>query len=183
MSEQNPIRIRDQYMREYGLDSKQFLEQQEIYERNHVINEKKIKIFLDTNGWPSVEMVGEQGNITICNVLQHSPKDVREKYLPMMKNAVETKGLNPQLLVRAEDRLATDRGDLQIYGGQMKYYPETKSFNVWPVFDPENIDERRAKLDLPPIAPFLKQRFDFDWDLDEQVKRTEEFIAQKSIKP
>ena len=32
-----------------------------------------------------------------------------------------------------------------INSGQMKYCPETKSFNVWPVFDPNNIDERRAK--------------------------------------
>ncbi|MEM6380730.1 MAG: DUF6624 domain-containing protein, partial [Bacteroidota bacterium] len=84
----------------------------------------------------------------------------------------------PQLLVRAEDRLATDRDELQIYGGQMKYYPETQSFNVWPVLDPVNIDKRRAEIGLEPIAEFLKARFDFEWDLEEQIKRTEAFIKE-----
>lgn len=77
--------------------------------------------------------------------------------------------------MRAEDRIATEQGELQIYGGQMKYYPETKSFNVWPVFDPINIDKRRAKIGLEPIAEFLKNRFDFEWNLEEQLIRTAEF--------
>lgn len=83
--------------------------------------------------------------------------------------------------MRAEDRIATERGDLQIYGGQMKYYPETKSFNVWPVYDPVNIDKRRAEIGLEPIAVFLKNRFDFEWELEEQIKRTEAFKKEKSM--
>jgi len=43
----------------------------------------------------------------------------------------------------------------------MKYYPKTKTFNVWPVYDPVNIDKRRAKIGLEPIAIFLKRRFNF----------------------
>jgi hypothetical protein len=168
-------------MEKYGVESKQALEQQKIYRANHIVNERKITSLLDKEGWPSISEVDERGMRTICNVLQHSPVDVRIKYLPMMKDAVLTKGLNPQLLVRAEDRLATDRGELQIYGGQMKYYPETESFNVWPVFEPQNIDERRAKIGLPPIAQHLKQRFDFEWNLEEQVKRTEQFLASKKV--
>lgn len=61
----------------------------------------------------------------------------------------------------------------------MKNYPETKSFNLWPVLDPENIDKRRAEIGLEPIAEFLKSRFDFEWDLEEQVKRTEAFKNAK----
>jgi len=63
----------------------------------------------------------------------------------MMKQAVKEKKLEARFWDRAEDRIATSRGDLQIYGGQMKYYPETKSLNVWSVYDPFNIDKRRAK--------------------------------------
>lgn len=177
-TEQTPIRLRDSLMRIYGADSKEYKEQQLIYEKNHIINEKKVKIILDNYGWPTKEMIGEQGNWTICNVIQHADNEVRIKYLPMMRKAVKEKKLEPRFLVRAEDRIATERGDLQIYGGQMKYYPETKSFNVWPVFDPVNIDKRRAEIGLEPIAEFLKNRFDFEWDLEEQIKRTEEFKNQ-----
>jgi hypothetical protein len=60
----------------------------------------------------------------------------------------------------------------------MKYYPDTKSFNVWPVYDPANIDKRRAIIGLGPIKEFLKQRFDFDWNLEEQIERTEAFIRE-----
>ena len=43
------------------------------------------------------------------------------------------------------------------------------------VFDPVNIDKRRAAIGLGPIKEFLKNRFDFEWNLEEQIKRTEEF--------
>jgi len=174
-TEQTPIRLRDSLMKIHGDESKEFLEQQKIYERNHAINEKKIRDILDKSGWPVKEIIGEQGNRTICNVIQHAENNIRIKYLPMMKQAVLDKHLNPQLLVRAEDRIATERGDLQIYGGQMKFYPETKTFNVWPVFDPVNIDKRRTEIGLGSIKEYLKNRFDFEWNLEEQIKRTEEF--------
>jgi len=98
-----------------------------------------------------------------------------------MRQAVKEGQLAPRFLVRTEDRVATEQSKLQIYGGQMKYYPETKSFNVWPVLDPKNIDKRRAEIGLEPIAEFLKNRFDFEWNLEEQIKRTEEFERKRNI--
>jgi len=174
-TEQQPITLRDSLINIYGTESELVQEQQAIYKSNHIINERKVKNILDKYGWPTKEMAGEQGNWIICNVIQHSDNEVRLQYLPMMRQAVEDKKLEPRFLVRAEDRIATERGDLQIYGGQMKYYPETKSFNLWPVLDPKNIDKRRAKIGLEPIAEFLKNRFDFEWNLEEQIQRTEEF--------
>ena len=135
-TEQEPITLRDSLIEKYGVESKEVQGQQEIYERNHAINERKVKVILDKYGWPEKDIIGVQGNWTICNVIQHSDNEVRVKYLPMMRQAVKDKKLHPRFLVRTEDRIATERGDLQIYGGQMKYYPETKSFNVWPVYDP-----------------------------------------------
>lgn len=179
-TEQEPIRRRDSLMAKYGVESAEAQEQQEIYERNHTINEKKVRALLDTYGWPDKSIVGEQGHRTLCNVIQHAENDIRIQYLPMMRAAVQDKGLHPRFLVRAEDRIATERGDLQIYGGQMKYYPETQSFNVWPVYDPANIDKRRAEIGLGPIAEHLKNRFDFEWDLEEQIRRTREFEAERN---
>lgn len=180
-TEQTPIRKRDSLMRIYGVESKEAQIQQEIYKKNHLINEIKVRSILDKYGWPTEDMIGENGNWTICNVIQHSDNEVRLKYLPLMRQAVKDKKLEPRFLVRAEDRIATERGDLQIYGGQMKYYPETKSFNVWPVYDPENIDKRRAEIGLGPISEYLKERFDFEWNLEEQIKRSEEFEKEKLL--
>jgi len=173
--EQIPIRLRDSLINIYGAESKEADVYQKEYRKNHVLNIKKIKKILDKYDWPELTLIGAQGNRTICNVLQHADQETREHYIPRMKQAVLDKKLEPRYLVRAEDRIATDKGELQIYGGQMKYYPETKSFNVWPVFDPINIDERRAEIGLEPIAIFLKDRFDFEWNLEAQIKRSKEF--------
>ena len=91
-------------------------------------NIKKIRAILDNHGWPKKTVIGEQGNRTICNVLQHANQETREYYLPMMRQAVLDSKLAPRYLVRAEDRIATDKGELQVYGGQMKYYPEIEKF-------------------------------------------------------
>lgn len=179
-TEQRPIALRDSLMRLYGAEAELVKEQQAIYRKNHVVNEKKVKNILDTYGWPTKETIGEQGNLTICNVIQHSDNETRIKYLPLMRQAVKEEKLEPRFLVRAEDRIATEKGEPQMYGGQMKYYPETKSFNVWPIFDPKNVDKRRAEIGLGPIAPFLKNRFDFEWNLEEQIKRTEEFERKRN---
>ncbi len=178
-TEQLPIRSRDSLIELYGVDHDLVKEQNLIIDKNHAINEEKVKTILDKYGWPTKEMTGERGNWTICNVIQHSDNEVRLQYLPMMRQAVKDKKLEARFLVRAEDRIATERGDLQIYGGQMKYYPETKSFNLWPVYDPENIDKRRTAIGLDSIAIFLQDRFDFEWNLEEQIKRSEEFILAK----
>jgi hypothetical protein len=135
---------------------------------------------LDKQGWPDISLIGEIGNITIANVLQHSDIEIRMRYLPMMKDAVKSKGLPPRLLARAEDRIATDRGEPQIYGGQIKYYPETESFDVWPIADPANVDKRRAEIGLEPIADFLASRRNpLEWDIEEQKRRTEEFLTSQ----
>ena len=178
-TEQEPIRKRDSLMEIYGIESDEAQKQQLIYERNHALNEIKIKEILDKYGWPEKSLIGEEGNLTICNVLQHSDYALRIKYLPLMKKAVKAQKLHARFLVRAEDRIATDRGELQIYGGQMKYYPETQSFNVWPVYDPANIDKRRAEIGLGPIAEHLKNRFNFEWNLEAQIQRSAIFEAER----
>lgn len=178
-TEQEPIRRRDSLIKVHGVESKEVLEQQRIYEKNHAINEKVVRDILDNSGWPDKAVIGERGNLTICNVIQHSANEVRIKYLPVMKAAVLAKQLHPRFLVRAEDRIATEAGELQIYGGQMKYYPETESFNVWPVYDPANINKRRAAIGLGPIEEHLRNRFNFEWNLAEQIRRTREFEAAK----
>ena len=179
-TEQRPITLRDSLMKIHGADSELVKEQQAIYQKNHMVNERKVKHLLDTYGWPTKENAGERGNWTICNVLQHSDNTVRLHYLPMMREAVKEEKLEPRFLVRAEDRIATEKGELQIYGGQMKYYPETKSFNLWPVFDPKNIDKRRTEIGLDSIAIFLRNRFDFEWNLEEQIERTEAFERKRN---
>lgn len=181
IKEQIPIRKRDSLMDIYGPEHENLIPLTEEIRSNHEQNMEQIAEILDTYGWPSPEQSGTNGNWTICNVIQHDSPETREKYIPMMRQAVIDGKLEARWLVRTEDRLATDKGELQIYGGQMKYYKETKSFNVWPVYDPENINKRRAAIGLNTIEEHLKERFNFDWNLEEQIERSKEFERQKLI--
>lgn len=49
----------------------------------------------------------------------------------------------------------------------MKYYLEIKIFNVWFVYDFVNIDKRRVEIGFELIVEFFKNRFDFEWNLEE----------------
>jgi len=177
--DREPLTKRDSMSEIYGPESEVAQYFQRIAWKNHPQNIKKIKEILGEENWPDAELIGQRGNEIICNILQHSDQETREYYLPRMKQAVLDKKLEARWLVRAEDRIATDKGELQIYGGQMKWYPALKTFNVWPVYDPINIDKRRAEIGLIPIAEHLKNRFDFEWNLEEQIKRSKAFEMER----
>ena len=177
--EQTPIRARDELMRKYGAESKEAMAQQKIVKKNHAVNERKVRELLEEHGWPDIDVMGEQGSRTLFLVIQHSAPEVRVKYLPMMKEAVKKGDLLPRYLANVEDRVATDMGQLQVYGNQIKYYPETKTFDVWPIKDPANVDKRRATIGLGPLAEHLKNRFDLEWDLEKQLERTAQFEAEQ----
>ncbi|MFQ3174665.1 MAG: hypothetical protein ACI8W0_001789 [Flavobacterium sp.] len=100
----------------------------------------------------------------------------------MLRIAIKNGNTQPRYLANIEDRTATDLGNMAVYGEQMKYYPEQKSFNVWPVCDPVNIDKRRSEIRLILIAEHLKNRFDFEWKLEEQIERSEEFEKKLQCK-
>lgn len=180
-TEQEHLRSRDSVMNIYGPESKEWVVYQKLFQTNHNNNNnaKKIKLILSNNTWPDPTLSGPNGNRAICNVIQHVDPATRESYLPLMRQAVAEGKLEPRFLVRSVDRTATDKGELQIYGGQMKYYPESKSFNVWPIYDPVNVDSRRAAIGLGSIADWLRMRFDFEWDLEEQIKRSADFEKEK----
>ena len=76
-NEQEPIRQRDNMMEKHGVDSKEAQEYQEIYKRNHAVNEKKVTALLDEYGWLGSDIIGDQGNTTLFLVVQHSDFETR----------------------------------------------------------------------------------------------------------
>ena len=60
-------------------------------------------------------------------------------------------------------------GEKQIFGSQINLDKETKKYFLYPVIDPENIDERRRQMGLQPISDYLKI-WDIDWIAEEYIK-------------
>jgi hypothetical protein len=125
--------------------------------RTDSINVEKIKSILNHFGWLGPESIGERGNSTLFLVIQHSDVKTRQYYLPMMRAAVQDKKASSKDLALLEDRTALNQGKKQIYGSQLGRDDKTKKYYLLPLEDPANVDKRRAKMGLIPIAEYLRQ--------------------------
>lgn len=180
------IYIEDQtYRRQIGTIEEKFgRESDEIKKHWKLINEKdsinliKIQNILNERGWLGPKEIGNQGNSTLFLVIQHSPLEVQEKYLPMMREAVKKGNANPSSLALLEDRVTLRKGGKQIYGSQIGRDPETGEYFVSPLEDPENVDLRRAEVGLGPIAEYIRN-WNMTWDLKKHIERTEKMEKEK----
>lgn len=163
----------------YGMQSEEAKKQDSLSHLIQANNVLELDKLLERYGWPGEDEIGEDAGYSLFGIIQHSSMNTRPKYLPIMREAVKNGKCRPGYLAGIEDRIATDNNELQIYGDQVKYYPDTNTFDVWPIIDPAHVDERRASIGLQPIAIHLKNRFDMDWDLEKQVARTKEFLERK----
>jgi len=163
----------------YGMQSLEAKNQDSITHLIRASNLVEIDKILEKNGWPGEDQIGEEGGYSLFAIIQHANMNTRPKYLPIIREAVKNGNCRARYLAGIEDRIATDNDELQIYGDQVKFYPITETFDVWPIIDPENVDQRRASIGLQPIAVHLKDRFNLDWDLEKQKVRTQEFLEKK----
>lgn len=174
------IYIEDQtYRRQIGeIEEKFGRESDEMKKHWKLINEKdsinliKIQKILDEKGWLGSNVIGSQGNSTLFLVIQHSPLEVQEKYLPMMRDAVKNGKANSSSLALLEDRVALRKGGKQIYGSQIGRDQETGEYFVSPLIDPENVDKRRAEVGLGPIADYISN-WNMTWDVKKHIERSE----------
>jgi hypothetical protein len=136
------------------------------------INLVKVKKILDERGWLGADIVGVQGNTTLFLVIQHSDYETRQKYLPMMREAVENGNARASSLALLEDRVALEKGEKQIYGSQIAGNSESGYF-VRPLIDPDNVDKRRAEVGLVPIQDYVS-RWGIVWDVEEFKKKQQD---------
>ena len=135
------------------------------------INRIKVTKILDERGWLGSDVIGEQGNLTLFLVIQHSPIETQLKYLPMMREAVKKGNARGIDLALLEDRVALDQGKRQIYGSQIGKEEGTGIFFVFPIIDPENVDKRRAEIGLQTLDEYINF-WGITWDIEEHKKLT-----------
>ncbi|MDQ7918072.1 hypothetical protein RBU60_10830 [Mesonia sp. MT50] len=155
---------------EYGRDSKEMKAHWATITEKDSINLIKIQEILDERGWLGTDVIGRRGNSTLFLVIQHADLEVQEKYLPMMREAVEKGNAQASSLALLEDRVALRKGEKQIYGSQIGRDQETGEFYVSALIDPENVDERRAKVGLGSIADYVSN-WDMTWDVEKHKER------------
>ena len=125
-------------------------------ERTDSINLVTVKRILDTYGWPSG--LSEDANNAIFLVVDHSDLETMNKYLGVFQDAASRGILPMQDLVTLEDRILMDSGWPQFYGTQSRQISKNgkSQIYIWPVDNPDSLNERRASVGLSTIEEYLE---------------------------
>jgi hypothetical protein len=116
------------------------------------------KIFAEY-GYLGVEEVGKTGSHDLWLLIQHSDKDPKfqEAVLAEMKKHVERKNANGTDYAYLIDRVNLNTGKQQMYGTQMRRNNETGITAPHDLFEPENVNKRRAEVGLNTIEEYIEQ--------------------------
>lgn len=101
-----------------------------------------VERILNTQGYPGKSVVGEPTNTAAWYVIQHNPEKIPD-YLDMMKAAAAKDELPFRLVAMMEDRYLMNENKLQEYGTQGMSYGDARGDFIWPIRDPETVNERR----------------------------------------
>ena len=164
--------IQQQYfetVNKYGNESIEFKEFSNRMRQEYSENIRIVKEILDQHGWLGKDIVGHYGNRALFLAIQHSDLETQEKYLPIMREAVNKGNADPANLALLEDRVAVRQGRMQIYGTQLEYDKEKGKLFVLPLEDPDNVDKRRADIGLEKFEDYLSKH-GIIWDVEDYKK-------------
>lgn len=148
----------------------------ELMNEKDSLNLIKVETIVNEYGWLGADVIGKQGNKTLFLVIQHSNLETQLKYLPIMREALTVGNINSNDFALLEDRIAMGQGKRQIYGSQIKI--DGDEFYVYPIIEPEKVNERRSKVGLEPIEDYVKS-VGMTWDIEKHKERTKILESEK----
>ena len=119
-------------------------------------NTEKLKMLLRHRQWFSMDEVGKEGIGAAFLIIQHSPDTAfQEKMLPVLKTSyLNNEGVSGQEVALLTDRVLIHKGQKQRYGTQANL--EDGEIVFMPIVNIDTIDERRAEMNMPPLAFYKK---------------------------
>lgn len=164
--------------RKYGPTSEEARKLGGVMAQQDAKNLVEIKKILDERGWLGPKTIGVEGAKTLFLVIQHADLETQIKYLPMMRAAVAKDEAFPSQLALLEDRINMRQGKKQVFGSQIAVDQETGEYYVYPLMDPENVNEYRASVGLGPLEDYIKN-WGMEWDLEKHLERTRQLEAKQ----
>jgi len=118
-------------------------------------NTKRITQIFDQIGFPNKAKVGKEGLEAYMTLLQHAPTDeLRVRSLKPIIKAFKNKEIPPMAYANFVDRLRLHQGKKQLYGSGFELTDDKLVMN--PTEDVKNLEKRRARIGLPPMAEYVK---------------------------
>lgn len=118
---------------------------------------ERLDEIIEEHGWPTRDLVGDEGATAAWVIAQHSDLDVefQQRALELMREAVEDDQADASELAYLEDRVAANSGEPQTYGTQIGCVDGQAQ--VGELADPERVDELRAEVGLVPLDDYLAE--------------------------
>lgn len=119
------------------------------------VHTARLKEIVEQYGWPDNSLVGQDGANAAHLIVQHSPDwDFQERVLPLLRQAYERGEADGQAVALLTDRVRVHRGEPQLYGTQ--YQIEEGQVVFTEIENPDDVDERREELGMPPLEFYRK---------------------------
>lgn len=160
--DQAPKLASDNIMHRYGMPSRQMDSINRVIANVDSINMLRLEKIFNKYGWTNKQLVGLEGSDRAFIIILHAPLIYQKKYFEMIKTAVNNGDLEKNALAYLTDKILTKEGKKQLYGTQLKYSYETKSYEFKPIEDEKNVNERRKEVGLGPIEEYAKN-FGFEY--------------------
>ena len=97
----------------------------------------------------------------------------------MMREAVARNEAEGSQLALLEDRINMRQGKRQVFGSQIGVDQKTGEYYVYPLMDPDKVDEYRSSVGLQPLAEYVKI-WGMTWDKAKHIERTQQIEAEQA---
>lgn len=114
-------------------------------------NLETIISFIEKCGMPRLEEVSREGMDAIWLVLQHAPAKYQSKYIPILEESAKLGDIDKGSIALMKDRALMNEGKPQIYGSQFV------GNELYDLYEPAYVNQRRAELGMEPIEEYLKK--------------------------
>jgi hypothetical protein len=113
-------------------------------------NQELVINIVEKCGMPTLNEVTQKHMTAIWVGLQHTNKEYRKKYFPLVEQAVKNGDLSKEQYALMKDRILMEEGKPQIYGSQIK------NDKLYKLENPETVNERRKEMGMGTIEDYLK---------------------------
>lgn len=125
-------------------------------ERTDTANSAWLKAYVARWGWPTVAQVGKEAVDAAFLIVQHAVHDTgfMRAMLPHIERSYLRGDLSAGAYAMLFDRVEVKAGRPQLYGTQLSL--RDGRWVLDPIADSADVDERRRKMGLPPLAVYLR---------------------------
>jgi hypothetical protein len=118
----------------------------------------RLKEIIDEHGWPTYDLVGEEGEEAAWVIAQHADLDpeFQQQALELLREAVDAGQASLGNLAYLEDRVAVAKGEPQLYGTQVGCQRKGP-VPATPIQDEAGLEERRKEAGLDPYADYVAE--------------------------